>query len=94
MLSALIQSQAAVVAIVLIVTQIAIQLFLSHLNGLFLLRSGFGYSVMLLLFHMQAASALAALTIISKEIVETTISDYESKLRESDRSLYIKIKIF
>ncbi len=116
MLSALIQSQAAIVAIVLIVTQIAIQLFLSHLNGLFLLRSGFGYSVMLLLFHMQAAkslgavgkaavenrledakkraaSALAALTIISKEIVETTISDYESKLRESDRSLYIKIKI-
>ena len=32
----------------------------------------------------QAASALAALS--SKEIVETTIHDYESKLRESDRS--------
>jgi hypothetical protein len=38
----------------------------------------------------QAASALASLT--SKEIVKTTISVYESKLRESDRSLYLKCK--
>jgi len=52
MLSALIQSQAAIVAIVLIVTQIAIQLFLSHLNGLFLLRSCLEYSLMLLYFHI------------------------------------------
>jgi hypothetical protein len=64
----------------------AIQLFLSHLNGLFLVRSGFGYSVMLLLFHMQAASALAALTIISKEIVETTISDYDLSMKSSANS--------
>ena len=40
----------------------------------------------------QAASALAALTISSKEIVETTILDYESMLKESDRSPYIKYK--
>jgi hypothetical protein len=39
-----------------------------------------------------AATALAALTIISKEIVETTISDYESKLKESDRDPYLKCK--
>ena len=39
-----------------------------------------------------AASALAALTISSKEIVETTIHDYESKLKESDRSPYLKCK--
>jgi hypothetical protein len=38
------------------------------------------------------ASALASLTIISKEIVETTIHDYESKLKESDRSTYLKFK--
>ena len=40
----------------------------------------------------QAASALASLSIISKEIVETTISVYESKLRDSDRSTYLKSK--
>ena len=40
----------------------------------------------------QAASALAALTISSKEIVKATISVYKSKLRESDRSLYLKFK--
>ena len=40
----------------------------------------------------QAALALASLTIISKEIVETAISDYESKLSESDRSPYLKCK--
>jgi hypothetical protein len=38
----------------------------------------------------QAASALASLSIISKEIVETTISVYESKLRKSDRDLKSK----
>ena len=36
------------------------------------------------------AAALAALS--SKEIVETTIHDYESKLKESDRSPYLKSK--
>jgi hypothetical protein len=36
------------------------------------------------------AAALAALS--SKEIIKTTISDYESKLRESDRSPYLKCK--
>ncbi len=38
----------------------------------------------------QAASALASLS--SKEIVETPISVYESKLRESDRDSYLKCK--
>jgi hypothetical protein len=38
----------------------------------------------------QAASALALLS--SKEIAKTTISVYESKLRESDRDSYLKCK--
>ena len=38
----------------------------------------------------QAASTLASLS--SKEIVETAIHDYESKLRDSDRSTYLKSK--
>ncbi len=38
----------------------------------------------------QVASALASLT--SKEIVKATIRNYESKLKESDRSLYLKCK--
>jgi hypothetical protein len=36
------------------------------------------------------ASALAALTISSKEIVKATISVYESKLKESDHDLKCK----
>jgi hypothetical protein len=36
----------------------------------------------------QAASALASLS--SKEIVKTTIHDYESKLKESDHDLKCK----
>ncbi len=37
-----------------------------------------------------AASALAALTISSKEIVKTAIHNYELNLKESDRNLKCK----
>jgi hypothetical protein len=40
----------------------------------------------------QVASALASLSISSKEIVKTAIHNYESKLKESDRDSYLKCK--
>jgi hypothetical protein len=40
----------------------------------------------------QAASSLAVLTILSKENVKKTIQEYESKLKETDRSSFQKFK--
>jgi HEAT repeat protein len=40
----------------------------------------------------QAARSLAALTVLSEEIVKTTIHEFESKLEEQDRESFQKFK--
>ncbi len=40
----------------------------------------------------QAARSLAVLTVLSEEIVKTTIHDYESKLKEQDRDSFQRFK--
>ena len=40
----------------------------------------------------QAARSLAVLTVLSEEIVKTTIHDYESKIEEQDRDSFQKFK--